>query len=552
MMEKNCVSDGLCENKNPKMSRKVQMLRSLVEQRLSAAAEEIFGLVERTMVEYEEELCQTKEENQRQKQILDSVLNPQVVAHPPDVQHLPVFKEDIPFDQEEDWTSPSVDPDPEPSLMKEEQEEMKINDTEQLIPLSEFASTAAFPESHPSGLDSPQSQNAFMFLDPESPCGKHQKMNTEGLQLVESVLTTKPGGERIINEHDETQTLLDVSRTKMVKTLTADMAEKNRTSPSREVKDMCTKGITTLPPSLRDPLSKNGYVSPSTHEAVAQTGQPVKARAQKRLKSFKDKSMDWAKSMRRNRNVSHFLDNIEVTIEKMKALGLRPFLLYSIYDDKSDTYESRVICPYDCDQATKKMIEKIEQLYQLLLQVWTPQDEQSRRKEKRKGKRRRMELLGEERSPTSGNQGPTSGEEGAAVPDRGECEPPVSVTQQLKNLVNPKAKRRTSGGETQDGEEEGYVTVEDSTEPVDVEDGREEGSAGPGVKEMKIFFKKRRQWSRECSLHPYAESFQACKLGKRQKKKGVDLVLVYWKTCEECGEEWRPSWEPAHHMEYRP
>ncbi|XP_030002916.1 uncharacterized protein LOC115428216 isoform X2 [Sphaeramia orbicularis] len=267
-MEINCVSDGLCVKNNRTMSLKLQMLRSLVEQRLTAAAEEIFGLVERTMVEYEEELCQTKEENQRQKQILDSVLNPQVVAHPPDVQDLPVLKEDIPFDQEEDWTSPSVDPDPEPSLMKEEQEEMKINDTEQLIPLSEFASTAAFSESHPSGLDSPQSQNAFMFLDPESPCGKHQRMNTEGLQLVESVLTTKPGGEQIINEYHETQTLSDVSRRKMVKILTADMTEKNGTSPSREVKEMYARGIITLFPNLRDPLSKNGY----EHYYDAETG----------------------------------------------------------------------------------------------------------------------------------------------------------------------------------------------------------------------------------------------------------------------------------------
>ncbi|KAM3866210.1 zinc finger protein ZIPIC-like [Diretmus argenteus] len=36
------------------MSR-VQMLRAVVEQRLTAAVEEIFGLVERTIAEYEEE-----------------------------------------------------------------------------------------------------------------------------------------------------------------------------------------------------------------------------------------------------------------------------------------------------------------------------------------------------------------------------------------------------------------------------------------------------------------------------------------------------------------
>ncbi|XP_072294043.1 uncharacterized protein [Eucyclogobius newberryi] len=53
-------------------------LRALVNARLTAAAEEIFALVERTIAEYEEELCRSKEENQRNQQLLDSVLSPQV------------------------------------------------------------------------------------------------------------------------------------------------------------------------------------------------------------------------------------------------------------------------------------------------------------------------------------------------------------------------------------------------------------------------------------------------------------------------------------------
>ncbi|KAK7889180.1 hypothetical protein WMY93_024740 [Mugilogobius chulae] len=59
------------------MSQKVDAVRALVTERLTAAAEEIFALVERTIVEYEEELCRSKEENQRKQQLLDSLLNPQ-------------------------------------------------------------------------------------------------------------------------------------------------------------------------------------------------------------------------------------------------------------------------------------------------------------------------------------------------------------------------------------------------------------------------------------------------------------------------------------------
>ena len=56
-----------------KMS-KVQTLRVFMKQRLTAAAEEIFELFERTIAEYEEELC-------RQRKLLDAVLQPQVQLH---------------------------------------------------------------------------------------------------------------------------------------------------------------------------------------------------------------------------------------------------------------------------------------------------------------------------------------------------------------------------------------------------------------------------------------------------------------------------------------
>ncbi|XP_030002787.1 zinc finger protein 569-like [Sphaeramia orbicularis] len=119
------------------MAQKVQILRSLVEQRLTAAAEEIFGLFERTIAEYEEELCQTKEENQRQRQILDCVWNPRVLLHKTDVQqHLVVQKEVLPEQQE--W-NPIVDQEePEPSQIKEEQEELW---TCQEVNITKFPST---------------------------------------------------------------------------------------------------------------------------------------------------------------------------------------------------------------------------------------------------------------------------------------------------------------------------------------------------------------------------------------------------------------------------
>ncbi|XP_049891285.1 uncharacterized protein LOC126384325 isoform X6 [Epinephelus moara] len=55
---------------------KVQMLRAFVNQRLTAAAEEIFELFETTIAEYEEKLEFSSKENHRQRKLLDAVYNP--------------------------------------------------------------------------------------------------------------------------------------------------------------------------------------------------------------------------------------------------------------------------------------------------------------------------------------------------------------------------------------------------------------------------------------------------------------------------------------------
>nr|XP_033493254.1 zinc finger protein 260-like [Epinephelus lanceolatus] len=116
---------------------KAQMLRALVKQRLTAAAEEIFGLFERTIAEYEEELSRSIEENERQRKLLDAVFSPQLQLHRADVQQLLVVKEEVPPEQQE-WISSLDQEDPEPPYIKEEQEELwSSQEGEQLQGLEE-------------------------------------------------------------------------------------------------------------------------------------------------------------------------------------------------------------------------------------------------------------------------------------------------------------------------------------------------------------------------------------------------------------------------------
>ena len=51
----------------------VEFLREFVIERLSTAAEEIFGVFQKTIVEYEEEI-------KRQRRLLDVVLKPEIIG----------------------------------------------------------------------------------------------------------------------------------------------------------------------------------------------------------------------------------------------------------------------------------------------------------------------------------------------------------------------------------------------------------------------------------------------------------------------------------------
>ncbi|XP_037651701.1 gastrula zinc finger protein XlCGF28.1-like isoform X1 [Sebastes umbrosus] len=122
---------------------KVQMLRALVKQRLTAAAEEICGLFERTIAEYEEELSRSKEENERQQKLLDAVLHPQLQLHRADVQQLLVVKE-VPPEQQE-WSSSLDQEDPEPPHIKEEHEELWTSQEGEQLQGLEEADISKFP-----------------------------------------------------------------------------------------------------------------------------------------------------------------------------------------------------------------------------------------------------------------------------------------------------------------------------------------------------------------------------------------------------------------------
>ncbi|XP_061895378.1 zinc finger and SCAN domain-containing protein 2-like [Entelurus aequoreus] len=103
-----------------------QKVRKLMEERLNVTAEEIFGVLERTIAEYEEELSRTKEENKRLQELLDAVFKPQVVPHRADVQQVSAGS------HEEEWhTSVGQKELQAPSHIKEEQPWEQLHDEDE-------------------------------------------------------------------------------------------------------------------------------------------------------------------------------------------------------------------------------------------------------------------------------------------------------------------------------------------------------------------------------------------------------------------------------------
>ncbi|XP_034547125.1 zinc finger protein 260-like [Notolabrus celidotus] len=107
---------------------KVECLKEFVIERLTAAAEEIFRVFKRTIVEYEEEI-------DRQKRLLDIILKPDIKLSRIELPQQHVCKEDKgPSDQHlcnQERSSSLDQEDPEPPEIKEEQEELCTSQEEE-------------------------------------------------------------------------------------------------------------------------------------------------------------------------------------------------------------------------------------------------------------------------------------------------------------------------------------------------------------------------------------------------------------------------------------
>ncbi|XP_060894484.1 zinc finger protein 70-like [Labrus mixtus] len=123
----------------------VESLRGFVNERLTAAAEEIFRVFQRTIVEYEEEI-------ERQRRLLGDVLNPEIKLRRIELPQQHVCKEEeVLTDQllcTQERNSSLDQEDPEPPQVKEEQEEISTSQEGEQLELKQEDETFSGTPTH--------------------------------------------------------------------------------------------------------------------------------------------------------------------------------------------------------------------------------------------------------------------------------------------------------------------------------------------------------------------------------------------------------------------
>ncbi|KAK2907051.1 hypothetical protein Q8A67_006036 [Cirrhinus molitorella] len=158
-----------------------------------------------------------------------------------------------------------VDADIFDELVKTSKVSFKIldGDTTDNVPQAETDfSEPSCPESSFSSVESESSDSTVIprpskarkkrYLEEPSDCSVSK-------DLVHSALQSKPGGSDILKEYEQTKSLSDKTRRKLVNILVSDMVEKNGRIPPVSIRISYALGIITLFPNLKDKFSPTGY-----------------------------------------------------------------------------------------------------------------------------------------------------------------------------------------------------------------------------------------------------------------------------------------------------
>ncbi|XP_077416818.1 uncharacterized protein LOC144048566 [Vanacampus margaritifer] len=171
------------------------MLKDLVRERLIAAADEIFGLFERTIASYEEQLRRAREESEQQRRQLEAISKSQLLLHIQDAQPLIGHQVQQSSPQLQEGTSSLEHP--QPLHVKEEMAAVHMKMEEEPTELQQMTETKG--DHH----GSPQADPLFAPLSDSDDIDELLRSGTDSEEELEGTSSLEHPQRRRIKEEEE-------------------------------------------------------------------------------------------------------------------------------------------------------------------------------------------------------------------------------------------------------------------------------------------------------------------------------------------------------------
>ncbi|CAL8403015.1 unnamed protein product [Arctogadus glacialis] len=258
----------------------------------------------------------------------------------------------------------------------------------------------------------------------------------------------------------------------------------------------------------------------------------LKSRQTARMKGFRARAKEWAEKTKKSRNQAKVFDHTALMMEKMKALGYFPLLMWGKYTPRTNKWSAQLQCPYELPPMAHAVLERIICLFEGMLEAWQPDNDQMGQQERTEDDQREQGEGGE----VVGTEERRDEEEMETEVERGT----------LTDTRDEKEGEQEESEVTEKGEME-------KTDDVEIENKRDaekpmfkkKSRAANGNPAVKILAKANRKTNKEddCPFHRL-EIYPVKCVVKTRERKGCKEVLVHWLPCPSCQKTWPPSWEP--------
>ncbi|KAL0966188.1 hypothetical protein UPYG_G00292050 [Umbra pygmaea] len=251
----------------------------------------------------------------------------------------------------------------------------------------------------------------------------------------------------------------------------------------------------------------------------------LKKRQTARLNKFRATAKQWAEKVTNSRNQAKVFDNSSIMVEKLKALGYFPLLLWGRYAQTKKKWTAQLQCPFELPAVAHGVLEKVILLFESFLEGWAPEREEVEPGEERAGQESETEREIEEER----------GQEGREVGE-------MMGTDMEEMDVDVEQERGQEGT--------GPIERVDMDETIVVKNEEKVANRMSAVTIVakKQGYRKKNKKDKDCAYHLSLDIFPVQYVSRSRVRKGRKEVQVHWLPCPSCRKTWPPSWEPQENI----